>query len=213
MIFHCVYVPHLSYPFVCWWTSRLLSCISVYVVGYFSWSWRSGLLLEMPYAAQQHTLLLLSKLHALGVPLRGLCRSFCCGKLTLQGVWQAWLSPSPVGCQMLLCVDAGGWWLVGHSLLEAGCRTPGVPQDSCWFSRGQSHRSIDSEAYACPLVGGAMPQPSGGQGPVYSTVCRWLWAQGVFRQLVCLLVGLCSCPVSCLPWGHPAVSIRCKQVF
>ena len=26
VIFHCVYVPQLSYPFVCWWTSRLLSC-------------------------------------------------------------------------------------------------------------------------------------------------------------------------------------------
>ena len=23
---HCVYVPQLSYPFVCWWTSRLLPC-------------------------------------------------------------------------------------------------------------------------------------------------------------------------------------------
>ena len=26
MIFHCVYVPQLSYPFVCQWTSRLLPC-------------------------------------------------------------------------------------------------------------------------------------------------------------------------------------------
>ena len=25
-IFHCVYVPQLSYQFVCWWTSRLLPC-------------------------------------------------------------------------------------------------------------------------------------------------------------------------------------------
>ena len=25
-IFHCVYVPQLSYPFACWWTSRLLLC-------------------------------------------------------------------------------------------------------------------------------------------------------------------------------------------
>ena len=25
-ILHCVYVPQLSYPFVCWWTSRLLPC-------------------------------------------------------------------------------------------------------------------------------------------------------------------------------------------
>ena len=23
---HCVYVPLLSYPFICWWTSRLLPC-------------------------------------------------------------------------------------------------------------------------------------------------------------------------------------------
>jgi len=25
-ILYCVYVPQLSYPFVCWWTSRLLPC-------------------------------------------------------------------------------------------------------------------------------------------------------------------------------------------
>ena len=25
VILHCVYVPQLSYPFICWWTSRLLS--------------------------------------------------------------------------------------------------------------------------------------------------------------------------------------------
>ena len=24
VILHCVYVPQLSYPFICWWTSRLL---------------------------------------------------------------------------------------------------------------------------------------------------------------------------------------------
>ena len=28
VIFHCVYVPQLSYPFICWWTSRLLPCPS-----------------------------------------------------------------------------------------------------------------------------------------------------------------------------------------
>ena len=28
VILHCVYVPHLSYPFICWWTSRLLPCPS-----------------------------------------------------------------------------------------------------------------------------------------------------------------------------------------
>ena len=27
-IFHCVYVPQISYPFVCQWTSRLLPCPS-----------------------------------------------------------------------------------------------------------------------------------------------------------------------------------------
>ena len=27
-IFRCVYVPQLSYPFICWWTSRLLPCPS-----------------------------------------------------------------------------------------------------------------------------------------------------------------------------------------
>ena len=25
---HCVYIPHLSYLFVCWWTSKLLPCPS-----------------------------------------------------------------------------------------------------------------------------------------------------------------------------------------
>ena len=28
VIFHCVYVPQLSYPFICQWTSRLLPCPS-----------------------------------------------------------------------------------------------------------------------------------------------------------------------------------------
>ena len=26
VIFHCIYVPHLLYPFLCWWTFRLLPC-------------------------------------------------------------------------------------------------------------------------------------------------------------------------------------------
>ena len=26
VIFHCVYVPQLLYPFICWWTSRLHPC-------------------------------------------------------------------------------------------------------------------------------------------------------------------------------------------
>ena len=30
VIFHCVYVPQLSYPFVCWWTYRLLPCPGYY---------------------------------------------------------------------------------------------------------------------------------------------------------------------------------------
>ena len=30
VIFHCVYVPQLSCPFVCWWTSRLLPCPGYY---------------------------------------------------------------------------------------------------------------------------------------------------------------------------------------
>ena len=27
VIFHCIYVPHLLYPFLCWWTFRLLPCL------------------------------------------------------------------------------------------------------------------------------------------------------------------------------------------
>ena len=30
VILHCVYVPQLSYPFICWWTSRLLPCSDYY---------------------------------------------------------------------------------------------------------------------------------------------------------------------------------------
>ena len=26
VIFHCIYVPHLLYPFICWWTFKLLPC-------------------------------------------------------------------------------------------------------------------------------------------------------------------------------------------
>ena len=40
----------------------------------------------------------------------------------------------------------------------------------------------------CPLVDGAGPCPSGGQGYIKGCVQRWLWAQPV-----CWWVGLCSC--------------------
>ena len=30
VILHCVYVPQLSYPFICWWTSRLFLCPGCY---------------------------------------------------------------------------------------------------------------------------------------------------------------------------------------
>ena len=30
VILHCVYVPQLSYPFICWWTSRLFPCPGYY---------------------------------------------------------------------------------------------------------------------------------------------------------------------------------------
>ena len=30
VILHCVYVVQLSYPFICWWTSRLLPCLGYY---------------------------------------------------------------------------------------------------------------------------------------------------------------------------------------
>ena len=30
VILHCVYVPQLSYPFFCWWASRLLPCPGYY---------------------------------------------------------------------------------------------------------------------------------------------------------------------------------------
>ena len=28
LIFHCMYEPHLLYPFLCWWTVRWLPCLS-----------------------------------------------------------------------------------------------------------------------------------------------------------------------------------------
>ena len=30
VILHCVYVPQLSYPFICWWTPRLFPCPGYY---------------------------------------------------------------------------------------------------------------------------------------------------------------------------------------
>ena len=30
VILHCVYVPKLCYPFICWWVSRLLPCPGYY---------------------------------------------------------------------------------------------------------------------------------------------------------------------------------------
>ena len=32
VIFHCMNIPHLLYPFICWWTFRLLPCL-----GYCKW--------------------------------------------------------------------------------------------------------------------------------------------------------------------------------
>ena len=32
VILHCVYVPQLSYPFVCWWTSRLFPCQMMFLM-------------------------------------------------------------------------------------------------------------------------------------------------------------------------------------
>ena len=29
VIFHCVYILHLLYPFICWWTFRLLPCLGI----------------------------------------------------------------------------------------------------------------------------------------------------------------------------------------
>jgi len=29
LIFHCIYISQLLYPFICWWTSRLLSCPTI----------------------------------------------------------------------------------------------------------------------------------------------------------------------------------------
>ena len=26
VVFHCIYVPQFLYPFICWWTSKLLPC-------------------------------------------------------------------------------------------------------------------------------------------------------------------------------------------
>ena len=34
VIHHCAYVPQLSYPFVCWWTSRLHPCSGYYIANY-----------------------------------------------------------------------------------------------------------------------------------------------------------------------------------
>ena len=31
VILHCIYVPHLLYPFLCWWTFRLLPCSGYYL--------------------------------------------------------------------------------------------------------------------------------------------------------------------------------------
>ena len=42
VIFHCVYVPQLSYPFICWWTSRLFPCPTV-------WRFLKKLQIELPY--------------------------------------------------------------------------------------------------------------------------------------------------------------------
>ena len=44
---------------------------------------------------------------------------------------------------------------------------------------------LEGVASACPLVGGTVSWPSGGQGCVKGHVLRQLWAQEDFRQPVC----------------------------
>ena len=61
VIFHCVYVPQFSYPFICWWTSRLLPC-----PGYYKqccnehWGTRVSYTLRKQFILQHYLLLFIS---------------------------------------------------------------------------------------------------------------------------------------------------------
>ena len=35
VVFHCVYIPRLLYPFICWWTLRLLPYCAIYFLSSF----------------------------------------------------------------------------------------------------------------------------------------------------------------------------------
>ena len=66
-------------------------------------------------------------------------------------VWEAWLAPSLVGCQILSCVDGAGHCLVGPGREVAGSGSlvsSGLALAHWWWSQGPK----DSGAIAHPWV-------------------------------------------------------------
>ena len=67
-------------------------------------------------------------------------------------VWEAWLAPSLVGCQILSCVDGAGHCLVGPGREVAGSGSlvsSGLVLAHWWWSQGPK----DPGAIAYPWVG------------------------------------------------------------
>ena len=112
-------------------------------VGYVSWSWRSGLMYEMPYEAQQCASLSSPDHKNQEWPLCGLLVFFCCGRVAptagTQGVWS--FLPWPAVCKSGLEGPQHCWLqsLLAHSYCN--CPLNWVGTQCSWL--------LGSGAYSC----------------------------------------------------------------
>ena len=132
----------------------IIFCDYFYVrqVGYIFQPWRSGLIQNTSYGAQQHTPLWSPELYVMGCLLRGLCQPFCCGGAEYCGHTGRWGWP----LAQLAVRPCLMWWLPAHLWL--------------WELQGPRASAGQWWAVPCPSTAGCRPggawgwcQPAGGQ--------------------------------------------------
>ena len=102
VILHCVYVPQLSYPFICWWTSRLFPCCPSYYKQCCNEHWGTGVSFNSGFLgvyAQQWDCWVIRQLcwEGLGAGGEGDDRG-----------WDGWMA-SPTRWTWIW-VNSGSWW-------------------------------------------------------------------------------------------------------